>query len=50
VNQDFGSLGQQFSAQGYDSVFIYGGRGYFDNMPSSAAMATASSTRAAWPK
>lgn len=28
----FGSLGQQFSAQGYDSVFIYGGRGYFDNM------------------
>ena len=28
----FGSLGQQFSAQGYDSVFLYGGRGYFDNM------------------
>jgi len=28
----YGSLGQQFSAQGYDSVFIYGGRGYFDNM------------------
>ncbi|WP_312245861.1 LTA synthase family protein [Stutzerimonas nitrititolerans] len=28
----FASLGQQFKAQGYDSVFIYGGRGYFDNM------------------
>jgi phosphoglycerol transferase MdoB-like AlkP superfamily enzyme len=28
----FGSLGQQFRAQGYDSVFLYGGRGYFDNM------------------
>ncbi|MEH6493792.1 LTA synthase family protein [Halopseudomonas sp.] len=28
----FASLGQQFSAQGYDSVFMYGGRGYFDNM------------------
>ncbi|WP_447589899.1 LTA synthase family protein [Aquipseudomonas campi] len=28
----YGSLGQQFDAQGYDSVFIYGGRGYFDNM------------------
>lgn len=28
----YGSLGQQFKAQGYDSVFIYGGRGYFDNM------------------
>lgn len=28
----YASLGQQFSAQGYDSVFIYGGRGYFDNM------------------
>ena len=21
-----------FSAKGYDSVFLYGGRGYFDNM------------------
>ncbi|WP_263144882.1 LTA synthase family protein [Pseudomonas sp. RIT-PI-AD] len=28
----YASLGQQFDAQGYDSVFIYGGRGYFDNM------------------
>jgi phosphoglycerol transferase MdoB-like AlkP superfamily enzyme len=28
----FASLGQQFQAQGYDSVFAYGGRGYFDNM------------------
>lgn len=28
----FASLGQQLNAQGYDSVFIYGGRGYFDNM------------------
>ncbi len=28
----FSSLGQQFKAQGYDSVFLYGGRGYFDNM------------------
>ncbi|MGF1643362.1 MAG: LTA synthase family protein [Thiotrichales bacterium] len=26
------SLGRQFQAQGYDSVFLYGGRGYFDNM------------------
>lgn len=28
----FASLGQQLSSQGYDSVFLYGGRGYFDNM------------------
>ncbi len=28
----YGSLGQQLGAKGYDSVFIYGGRGYFDNM------------------
>ena len=28
----YGSLGQQFAGQGYDSVFVYGGRGYFDNM------------------
>ena len=28
----YSSLGQQFDAQGYDSVFLYGGRGYFDNM------------------
>lgn len=28
----FASLGQQLNAQGYDSVFVYGGRGYFDNM------------------
>ncbi|MFZ2163073.1 MAG: LTA synthase family protein [Sideroxyarcus sp.] len=28
----YSSLGQQLKAQGYDSVFIYGGRGYFDNM------------------
>jgi phosphoglycerol transferase MdoB-like AlkP superfamily enzyme len=28
----FASLGQQLSAQGYDSAFLYGGRGYFDNM------------------
>lgn len=28
----YASLGQQFNAEGYDSVFLYGGRGYFDNM------------------
>ncbi|MCZ3030394.1 sulfatase-like hydrolase/transferase, partial [Acinetobacter baumannii] len=28
----FASLGQQLGAIGYDSVFVYGGRGYFDNM------------------
>lgn len=28
----FASLGQQFNERGYDSVFLYGGRGYFDNM------------------
>ncbi len=28
----YASLGQQFAAKGYDSVFMYGGRGYFDNM------------------
>ena len=28
----FASLGQQFQAQGYDSVFVYAGRGYFDNL------------------
>ncbi|MDD2049721.1 LTA synthase family protein [Pseudomonas putida] len=28
----FASLGQQLSDIGYDSVFVYGGRGYFDNM------------------
>lgn len=28
----FASLGQQLEAKGYDSVFAYGGRGYFDNM------------------
>ncbi len=28
----YASLGQQLRAQGYDSVFLYGGRGYFDNM------------------
>ncbi|MGE8066114.1 LTA synthase family protein [Pseudomonas sp. NPDC089569] len=28
----FASLGQQLNAKGYDSVFVYGGRGYFDNM------------------
>ncbi|MGC5701524.1 LTA synthase family protein [Pseudomonas sp. NFXW11] len=28
----FASLGQQLQAVGYDSVFVYGGRGYFDNM------------------
>lgn len=28
----FASLGRQLDAQGYDSVFVYGGRGYFDNM------------------
>ncbi|MFP6850030.1 MAG: sulfatase-like hydrolase/transferase [Pseudomonas sp.] len=28
----YASLGQQFSSIGYDSVFLYGGRGYFDNM------------------
>ena len=28
----YASLGQQFRDKGYDSVFMYGGRGYFDNM------------------
>ncbi|MFK8333163.1 LTA synthase family protein [Pseudomonas sp. BJa5] len=28
----YASLGQQLSEVGYDSVFVYGGRGYFDNM------------------
>ncbi len=28
----FASLGQQLRSVGYDSVFVYGGRGYFDNM------------------
>ncbi|MDR2187080.1 MAG: LTA synthase family protein [Azonexus sp.] len=28
----YASLGQQLAAKGYDSVFVYGGRGYFDNM------------------
>lgn len=28
----FASLGQQLKAVGYDAVFLYGGRGYFDNM------------------
>ena len=28
----YASLGQQLKAQGYDCVFMYGGRGYFDNM------------------
>jgi phosphoglycerol transferase MdoB-like AlkP superfamily enzyme len=28
----FASLGQQLKTVGYDSVFVYGGRGYFDNM------------------
>jgi phosphoglycerol transferase MdoB-like AlkP superfamily enzyme len=28
----FASLGQQLNAVGYDSVFVYGGSGYFDNM------------------
>jgi len=28
----FASLGQQLSEVGYDAVFVYGGRGYFDNM------------------
>lgn len=28
----FASLGQQLKGVGYDSVFLYGGRGYFDNM------------------
>nr|WP_269803332.1 LTA synthase family protein [Pseudomonas sp. NMI542_15] len=28
----YGSLGQQLAAVGYDPVFVYGGRGYFDNM------------------
>lgn len=28
----YASLGRQFRAQGYDPVFLYGGRGYFDNM------------------
>jgi phosphoglycerol transferase MdoB-like AlkP superfamily enzyme len=28
----YASLGQQLTAKGYDAVFVYGGRGYFDNM------------------
>lgn len=28
----YASLGQQLAAKGYDAVFVYGGRGYFDNM------------------
>ena len=28
----FASLGQQLNHVGYDSAFVYGGRGYFDNM------------------
>ncbi|WP_217477723.1 LTA synthase family protein [Stutzerimonas stutzeri] len=28
----FASLGQQLRGHGYDSVFLYGGRGYFDNL------------------
>jgi phosphoglycerol transferase MdoB-like AlkP superfamily enzyme len=28
----YASLGQQLVAKGYDAVFVYGGRGYFDNM------------------
>lgn len=28
----YSSLGQQLNKRGYDSVFMYGGRGYFDNM------------------
>ncbi|MGX1020612.1 phosphoglycerol transferase MdoB-like AlkP superfamily enzyme [Pseudomonas sp. Y3 TE3536] len=28
----YASLGQQLTARGYDAVFVYGGRGYFDNM------------------
>lgn len=28
----YGSLGQQLRQNGYESVFLYGGRGYFDNM------------------
>lgn len=28
----YASLGQQLVQQGYDSVFLYGGRGFFDNM------------------
>lgn len=28
----YASLGQQLNKHGYDSVFLYGGRGYFDNM------------------
>lgn len=28
----YASLGQQLNQRGYDSLFVYGGRGYFDNM------------------
>ena len=28
----YASLGYQFRRQGYDTAFVYGGRGYFDNM------------------
>jgi phosphoglycerol transferase MdoB-like AlkP superfamily enzyme len=28
----YASLGRQLRARGYDCVFLYGGRGYFDNM------------------
>jgi len=28
----YASLGKQLASKGYDAVFVYGGRGYFDNM------------------
>lgn len=31
-NKGFHSLGSVFNEQGYESVFFYGGNGYFDNM------------------
>ncbi len=33
-NQNLFSLGALFKSRGYDAAFIYGGRGYFDNMNS----------------
>ena len=32
MESGYASLGQQLTARGYDGVFVYGGRGYFDNM------------------
>ena len=31
-NEDLFTLGSVFRSRGYDTVFLYGGYGYFDNM------------------